>query len=238
MSQSDPAVKNVVLVHGAWADGSSWSGVIQRLQRAGYKAVAVQVALNSFTDDVTLVRRVLGAQAGPTILVGHSFGGAIITGLGADAPHVVGLVYVAAFAPDKGESMKGLIGGGPQPAGTTAIRPDANGLVWLDPGGFVKYFAPDLDPVQAQVLAAVQKPIAAGEIFDDRPLGDPAWKFFPTWYLLTEQDQMIPPGAQRFMAQRAKATILSVASSHVAMISHPEATTTLIETAAAGAKRP
>jgi pimeloyl-ACP methyl ester carboxylesterase len=223
---------NIVFVHGAWADGSSWSGVIQRLQKAGFDATAAQMGLASLAADVATVRGVLANQSGPTILVAHSFGGAVVTKLGVDAPNVVGLVYVAAFAPDKGESMKSLVSSGPQPAGAAAFRPDAHGFFWLDPAGFLKYFAPDVDPDQARVLAAVQKPIAASEFLEEELYGAPAWRTLPSWYLVTENDQMIPPDAQRFMARRMGATISSVPSSHVAMISHPDVVAALVMKAA------
>jgi pimeloyl-ACP methyl ester carboxylesterase len=219
---------NIVLVHGAWADGSSWNSVIERLQQEGHTVTAVQMALAGFSDDVAQVRQVLSAQSGPTILVAHSYGGAVITALGKDAPNVVGLVYVSAFAPDQGETLKGLITGGPQPAGGAALRPDERGLIWLDRDGFLQYFAPDVKQTQARVLAAVQKPIAASAFLGEDTFGEPVWKTLPAWYLVTEQDQMIPPDAQRFMAQRAGATISSVASSHVSMISHPNTVTDLI----------
>ncbi|GLV55819.1 alpha/beta hydrolase [Dictyobacter sp. S3.2.2.5] len=219
---------NIVLVHGAWADGSSWSSVIERLQKEGNTITAVQMALTSFADDVAQVRRVLSAQSGPTILVAHSYGGAVITALGKDAPNVVGLVYVAAFVPDQGESLKGLITGGPQPAGGAAFRPDEWGLIWLDREGFSQYFAPDVNQAQARVLAAVQKPIAASTLLTEDTFGEPVWKTLPAWYLVTEQDQMIPPDAQRFMAQRAGATVASIASSHVPMISHSNTVADLI----------
>ncbi len=149
-------VTNVVLVHGAWADGSCWSAVIERLQQASYGVTAVQLDLTSLSEDVSRVRQVLSAQTSPTMLVAHAYGGAVITGLGRDIPHVVGLVYVAAFVPDEGEIMKRLIIEGPQPAGGAAIRPDEYGLIWLDRAGFVQYFAPDVDPTRARVLASVQ----------------------------------------------------------------------------------
>ena len=227
---------NVVLVHGAWADGSSWSGVIERLLSAGYSVTAVQLDLTSLANDVARVRQVLMAQTSPTLLVAHSFGGVVITELGKDAPNVVGLVYVSAFAPDEGETMKALITEGAQPSGGAAIRPDACGLIWLDRNGFVQYFAPDVDPTQARVLAAVQKPIATRSFLGEEPLGEPAWKTLPSWYLITEQDQMIPPDAQRYMAQRAGATISSVASSHVSMLSHPDVVAALIVRVAESAK--
>ena len=222
------ALPNIVLVHGAWADGSSWSGVIQRLQNAGYHTTAVQLPMSSLANDVARVRQVLAAQNGPTILVAHSFGGAVITELGKDAPNVVGLLYESAFAPDRGETMKGLINGGPQPAGAAAFRPDKAGYFWLDPDGFVKFFAPDVDPVRARVMAAVQQPISASEFLGEEPFGEPAWRSHPSWYLITENDQMVPPAAQRFMAQRMKATVSSVAGSHASMVSHPDVVANLI----------
>jgi pimeloyl-ACP methyl ester carboxylesterase len=226
------SAKNVVLVHGAWADGSSWSAVIQHLQDKGYSVTAAQIQLEVLTEDVTRVRQILSAQTGPTVLATHSFGGAVITALGADAPNVVSLVYVAAFAPDKGETMKGLIGGGPQPPGAAALRPDAFGNIWLDPEGVLQFFAPDIEPAQACVLAAVQKPIAASEFLGEEVFGEPAWKFKPSWYLVAENDQMVPPPAQQFFAKRMGATTVSIASSHVAMIAHPDAAVELIEQAA------
>ncbi|GCE29482.1 alpha/beta hydrolase [Dictyobacter alpinus] len=227
-----PQVENIVLVHGVWADGSSWSGVIERLQKAGSTVTAVQLDLASLSSDVARVRQTLSAQTGPTVLVAHSFGGAIITALGKDAPNVVGLVYLSAFAPDQGETMKALVTAEPQPAVGAAIRPDTEGFLWLDRAGFVEYFAPDVNPTQARVLATVQKPIAASEFMDGEPFGEPAWKVLPSWYLVTEQDQVVPPVTQRFMAQRAGATTREVASSHVSMISHPDVVTELILTAA------
>src|SRR5882762_503169 len=193
---------NIVLIHGAWADGSAWSSVIQRLQAAGYHVTASQLPMSSLDDDVARVRQVLVAQSGPTLLVAHSFGGTVVTALGTDAPNVAGLVYESAFAPDEGETMKALIADGPPPAGAAAIRPDAQGSLWLDPDGLVKFFGPDVDSVQARVMAAVQQPIAASEFFSEEPLGAPAWKTLPTWFLVTETDQMVPPAAQHFFAQR------------------------------------
>lgn len=224
--------KNVVFVHGAWADGSSWSGVIQRLQAEGFRATAAQLPMNTRDEDVTKTRQALAAQNGPTILVAHSYGGAIITQLGADAPNVVALVYVSAFAPAQGESMRGLVTGGPQPAGASALRPDPNGYIWLDQAGFVQFFAPDVDPVQARVLAAVQKPISATTFLGEEPFGPPAWASFKSWFLVSEQDQMIPPAAQRFMAQRAGASVSSVAGSHASLISHADVVASLVQSAA------
>lgn len=232
-STATTGAKNIVLVHGAWADGSCWSDVIERLQQAGYQVTGVQIPLESLDDDAARVQEVLVAQTGPTILVAHSYGGAVITHLGKGAPNVVGLVYVAAWVPDTGESLKVLIGGQqPPPPGAVAFRPDAQGFIWLDRDGFVKFFAPDVDPVQAAVLAAVQKPIAASAVLSEEQFTDPTWKHFPSWYLVSEQDQMIPPDTERMFAQRMGATVSSVAASHVSMISHPDVVTNLIVQAA------
>lgn len=222
----------IVLVHGAWADASSWSGVIERLQKAGYKVTGVQLGLGALDDDVARTRGVLAAQTGPTLLVAHSYGGAVITQLGSNAPNVVGLVYESAFAPDEGETMKALINGGPQPAGAAAIRPDKQGYLWLDPAGFLKFFAPDVNPTEARVMEAVQKPISAAAFLGDEKFGPPAWKSFPSWFLITEDDQMVPPAAQHLFAKRMNATVTSLAGSHVSMVSHPDVVTSFIIKAA------
>jgi pimeloyl-ACP methyl ester carboxylesterase len=227
---------NIVLVHGAWGDASSWSGVIERLQRAGYQVSAVQLTLSSFEEDVARTRALLAAQTGPTLLVAHSFGGAVITRLGADAPNVIGLAYESAFAPDRGETMKAILNQPPQPAGGAAIHPDARGYLWLDPDGYVKFFAPDVPPAEARVMAATQKPIAAGVLFDESPFGQPAWKSLPTWYLVTTEDQMLPPDAQRFFAKRMGAAVTSLAGSHASMVSHPDAVASFIVKAAVAAE--
>ena len=228
-------LRNIVLIHGAWANGSAWGAVIQRLQADGYHVTAPQLPMSSLDEDVARVRQVLVAQSGPTLLVGHSFGGAVITQLGGDAPNVVGLVYESAFAPDQGETMNGLINGGPQPAGVAAIRPDAQGFLWLDPDGFVRFFAPDVDPVQARVMSAVQQPIAATEFMGDAAFGTPSWKSLPAWYLVTENDQMVPPAVQHLFAQRMQANVASIAGSHASMVSHPDEVTAFIIQAAGAA---
>jgi pimeloyl-ACP methyl ester carboxylesterase len=223
-------VPNVVLVHGAWADGSSWRAVIQRLQAAGYNVTAPQLPETSLADDVARVREVLASQTGPTLLVAHSYGGEVISALGKDTPNVVGLVYVAAFALDKGESLAALSSQGPPMPSAAAVRPDARGFLYLTQDGYLKYFAPDVDPVQAKAMYAAQQPLAAS-IFT-QTVGEPAWKSLPSWYLVTTDDQMIAPAAQMFLAQRMKATVSTVASSHVAMVSHPDVVANLIESAA------
>src|SRR5258706_1635727 len=225
-------IGTIVLVHGAWADGSSWSGVIQRLQAKGYTVIAPQLPLSSLDNDVARVREVLAAQTGLTLLVAHSFAGSVITELGKDAPNVVGLVYVSAFAPDKGETMKQFVTASPAPAGAIAIRPDKQGYLWLDPAGVLKFFAPDVDPVQAKIMTSTQQPIAASEFTSEVPFGDPAWKSFPTSYIITEDDQMVPPQVQHFFAQRMGATVTSIKGSHASMVSHPDEVTNAILAAA------
>jgi pimeloyl-ACP methyl ester carboxylesterase len=227
---------NIVLVHGAWADGSSWSSVIRRLQQAGYHVAAVQLGLTSLDDDVTRTRALLAAQTGPTLLVAHSFGGAVITQLGSDAPNVIGLVYESAFAPAQGETLKGLLSQPPQPPGVAAIRPDQGGYVWLDPEGFLKFFAPDVPVARARVLATVQKPIAADVLFSEAAFGPPSWRSFPSWYLVTTEDQMLPPEAQQLFAKRMGATVTTLAASHAAMVSHPDAVASFIVKAATAAE--
>ncbi|MBX3064551.1 MAG: alpha/beta hydrolase [Anaerolineae bacterium] len=213
LAQKDQGtVNNIVLVHGAWADGTSWSGVIQRLQAENYNVTAVQLPLSSLADDVAAVRQVLTTQTGPTLVVGHSYGGVVIGELGTDAPNVVGLVYVAAFALDEGGSVQGLLANGAPPS-LESLRPDAKGYLWFEREGFLKFFAPDVDPVQAQIMAAVQKPINSA-IFGT-PSGVQAWTVLPTWYMVATDDQIIPPDAQRALAAHIGATMVEVKSSHV-----------------------
>src|SRR5438445_823807 len=157
---------NIVLVHGAWADGSCWSGVIERLQAEGFQVRAPQFPLSSLADDVARLRQVLEFQDGPTIVVGHSYGGQIITALGSDAPNVVGLVYIAAFGLDEGESLGGLLAEGPPTPALAHQFVDEDGFVWLTEDDFVKHFAGDVDPVKAKVLYAVQQPLAASAFND------------------------------------------------------------------------
>jgi pimeloyl-ACP methyl ester carboxylesterase len=221
---------NVVLVHGAWADGSCWSGVIQRLQAAGYHVTAPQFPETSLAADVARLREVLELQDGPTIVAGHSYGGQIMTALGTDAPHVAGLVYIAAFGLDEGESLGALLSQGPPTPALEHLFTDSHGFGWLPEDDFVKHFAADVDPVLAKVMHAVQQPLA-GSTFAD-VMGVPAWKALPSWYLVATQDQAIPPDAERMFASRMGATTIEVPSSHVAMVSHPAEVTQLIESAA------
>jgi pimeloyl-ACP methyl ester carboxylesterase len=222
---------NVVLVHGAWADGSSWSAVIATLQADGYDVTAPQFPETSLADDVARLRHVLARQSGPTILVGHSYGGQIMTALGTDAPNVVGLVYIAAFGLDEGESLGGLLGGGPPTAALAHLIVDEQGFAWLPAEDFVNHFAADVDPVTARVMYAVQQGLSMST-FED-VMGVPAWKSQPSWYLVATNDEAIPPETERMFAQRMGATTVEVASSHVAMVSHPDEVVKLIKAAAA-----
>jgi pimeloyl-ACP methyl ester carboxylesterase len=221
---------NIVLVHGAWADGSSWAGVIERLQAAGYHVTAPQFPLTSLADDVARLRHVLEQQDGPTIVAGHSYGGHIMTSLGTDAPNVTGLVYVAAFGLDQGETLGGLLSGGPTPPALVKQVTDKQGLVWLPEDGFVEHFASGVDPARARVLHAVQQPVA-GSVFAD-VMGVPAWKALPSWFLVATGDQAIPPDGERLFARRMGATTVEVEAGHLAMISHPDEAAQLIMSAA------
>ncbi len=226
---------NIVLVHGAWADGSCWSGVIERLQADGYHVTAPQFPLTSLADDVARLRQVLDLQDGPTTVAGHSYGGQIVTALGADAPNTVGLVYIAAFGLDEGESLGALLSQGPTPLALEHLFTDKQGFGWLSEDDFVDHFAADVDPVRARVMHAVQQPLA-GSTFTD-VMGVPAWRSLPTWYLVATQDQAIPPDAERLLAGRMGATTTEVAASHVAMVSHPDEVAQFIRTAAEGVRR-
>jgi pimeloyl-ACP methyl ester carboxylesterase len=225
---------NIVLVHGAWADGSCWSGVIERLQADGYNVTAPQFPESSLTADVARLREVLHRQDGPTVVAGHSYGGQIMTALGTDAPNAAGLVYIAAFALDQGESIGAMLGQGPPTPALAHLDIDAAGFAWLPEEDFVKHFAADVDPVRARVMYAVQQPVAAAAFQD--VMGVPAWKSLPTWFMVAMADEAIPPDAERKFAARMGATTIELASSHVAMVSHPDEVAQLIETAAMAVK--
>jgi pimeloyl-ACP methyl ester carboxylesterase len=223
------ALPNIVLVHGAWADGSSWSAVIQRLQADGYLLTAPQFPLTRLADDVARLRRVLTRQHGPTLLVGHSYGGQIITSLGADAPNVVGLVYIAGFGLDQGESIGGLLTQAPLGPALAHLDVDQERFAWIPEDDFVNHFAADVDPVKARVLFAVQQPLHWSAL--DEVMGVPAWKSLPSWFLVAEGDQVIPPDAQRQFAARMGATTVEVPTNHVAMVSRPDEVLNLISAA-------
>jgi pimeloyl-ACP methyl ester carboxylesterase len=220
---------NIVLVHGAWADGSSWSSVIEQLQAEGYHVTAPQFPLTSLTNDVARLRQVLDFQDGPTIVVGHSYGGQVMTALGTDAPNVVGLVYIAAFALDQGESLGALFSQGPVTPALAHLFTDKQGFGWLSEDDFVNHFAADVDPTKAKVMYAVQQALA-GSAFTD-VIAAPAWRTLPSWYLVATNDEAIPPDAERQFANRMGATTVEVPSSHVPMVSHPKDVVELIESA-------
>ena len=224
---------NIILVHGAWADGSSWSSVIEGLQAHGYHVTAPQFPLTSLADDVGRLRHVLALQGGPTVVVGHSYGGQVMTALGTNAPNVVGLVYIAAFGIDEGESLGGLLAQGPPTPALAHQFVDDEGFVWLAEDDFVNHFAGDVDPVKARVLYAVQQPLVASGF--DEVMSVPAWRSLPSWYLVAQDDQALPPDAQRLFAGRMGATTVEVPSNHLAMVTHPAEVVKLTEAAAEAA---
>lgn len=221
---------NIVLVHGAWADGSSWSEVIPKLQAEGYDVIAPQLPERSLADDVARVRQVLARIEGPVLLAGHSYGGQVMTALGTDTPNVVGLVYIAAFGLDEGESIAALGGDGPPTPALAHLDFDALGFVWLPEDDFVGHFAGDIEPAKARAMYAVQQPIHSSTLTD--VMTTPAWKSLPTWFLVATADEAIPPDAERLFAQRMGATTIEVDSGHVAMVSHPAEVADLILQAA------
>jgi pimeloyl-ACP methyl ester carboxylesterase len=221
---------NILLVHGAWADGSCWDAVIERLQADGYNVIAPQFPESSLAADVARLRQVLDRQDGPTLLAGHSYGGQIMTALGTDAPHVVGLVYIAAFGLDEGETIGGLLAQGEPTAALAHLDIDKQGFAWIPEGDFVNHFAGDIDPVRARVMFAVQQALSASTLQD--VMGMPAWKSHPTWFMVAAGDEAIPPDAERQFAKRMGATTIEVESGHVAMVSHPAEVADLIEAAA------
>jgi pimeloyl-ACP methyl ester carboxylesterase len=227
---------NIVLVHGAWADGSSWSAAIERLQASGYRVTAPQFAITKLADDVARLRHVLARQDGPTIVVGHSFGGQIVTALGEDAPNAVGLVYIAGFGLDEGESIGGLLEQVPPTPAIAHLDIDEQGFAWLPEDDFLNHFAADVDQTKARVMYAVQQPLHASAL--EEVMGTPAWKSLPSWFLVAEGDQTIPPDAQRQFAARMGATTTEIATNHVAMVSHPDEVVTMIESAATAAPVP
>jgi pimeloyl-ACP methyl ester carboxylesterase len=226
------AVKNVVLVHGAFADGSGWAGVYKILKKDGYNVTIVQNPTTSLADDVTVTKRALAQQDGPAILVGHSYGGVVISEAGTDAK-VAGLVYVAAFAPDAGESIASLTANPVPGAPVAPILPPQDGFVSLDRAKFAAAFAADVDPAQAAFMADSQVPWNVKAV--SGAVTQPAWKVKPSYYLVATEDLMIPPVAQRAQATRAGAKITEVAGSHAVFISKPEAVAKLIEQAAEAA---
>jgi pimeloyl-ACP methyl ester carboxylesterase len=221
---------NVVLVHGAWADGSSWSDVIRLLQGSGFNVAAPQFPLTSLAADVARLRQVLKRLTGPTIVAGHSYGGQVMTALGAEAPNVVALVYVAAFGLDRGESLGKLLGAGPPTPSLAHLIVDEQAFAWIPEEDFVTHFASGVEKSRAKVMYAVQQGLSMST-FED-VMGVPAWKSLPSWYLVATADEAIPPDAERQFAKRMGATTIEVPAGHLAMVSHPADVVKLIESAA------
>jgi pimeloyl-ACP methyl ester carboxylesterase len=217
----NPNNMTIVLVHGVWVDGSSWSKVIPTLQNAGYQVIAVQLPLQSLSDDVATVKRVIDLAGGPVILVGHSYGGFVITNAAYNNPNVKALVYIAAFAPSEGQSLNNFV----DPAKLPKVV-DSAGFVYIKPENFRQLFAQDIDPAETKVMAATQKP-ANQAIFTEKS-GPPAWKQIPSWYQVSENDHAIPPDAERMFAKQINATTILLTSSHVSPVSHPNEVAQLI----------
>jgi pimeloyl-ACP methyl ester carboxylesterase len=222
-------MKNVVLVHGGFVDGAGWEGVYKILRRNGYNVSIVQNPTISLEGDVAATKLILGAQDTPAILVGHSYGGAVITEAGND-PKVAKLVYIAAFAPDEGESVNTLIKDPPPGAPVPPILPPRDGYLFLDKAKFPASFAADVEADKAAFMADSQVPWGVNAL--GGTIRQPAWRTKPSWYMVTTEDRMIPPPAQRFMAKRAGSTVVEVKGSHAIYVSQPEAVATLIEQAA------
>lgn len=228
---SGSAVRNVVLVHGGFVDGSGWQQVYSLLKQDGYKVSIVQNPTLSLEGDVAATRQIIDAQDGPVILVGHSYGGVVITEAGTD-PNVAGLVYIAAFAPDKGESVSTLIADPPPGAPVPPILPPQDGFLFLDREKFASSFAGDLPLEQTTFMADSQVPWGLGAL--DGSISEPAWRIKPSWYLVATEDHMIPPPAQRAMSERAGSTVTEAAGSHSIYVSQPGAVAELIRKAADG----
>ena len=231
-TNTSAAVKNIVLVHGGLVDGSGWKDVYKALKKDGYTVSVAQIPTISVADDVAVTKRAIATLNGPVILVGHSYGGVVITEAGND-PKVAGLVYVTAFAPDKGESAAALIKNAPQGAPAPPILPPQDGYLFLDKAKFPAAFAADVNPDVASFMADSQVPWGVEAL--SGVITQPAWRTKPSWYLITTEDKMIPPHAQRAMSKRAGSTVVEVKSSHAVYVSHPQAAVHFIEQAATGA---
>lgn len=219
----------IVLVHGAFVDGSGWAGVYGLLREAGYRIVVVQNPTTSLPDDVAATRRAIASAGRAVVLVGHSYGGVVITEAGSD-PGVTALVYVAAFAPDRGESVSSIVAQAPPGAPALPVLPPVDGFLLLDPAAFPAVFAADVPVAAATFMADAQQPWGAAAL--DGKVSSPAWTTKPSWYLIPRDDRVIPPNAQRGMALRAGSTVREVSGSHAVYVSRPEAVASLIEEAA------
>lgn len=227
--KADSTAVTIVLVHGGFVDGSGWEEVYKILKKDGYNVSIVQNPTISLADDVAVTKRVLATQLGQVILVGHSYGGAVITEAGND-PKVAGLVYIAAFAPDKGESVSSLIKDPPPDVPVPPILPPVDGYLFLDKKKFAASFAGDVDAEKAGFMAESQVPWGLEAL--SGAISEPAWKTKPSWYLVATEDKMIPPPAQRLMSKRAGSTVVEVAGSHAIYVSQPKAVAGFISTAA------
>src|SRR5580700_9016849 len=230
-TNTSTVVKNIVLVHGGLVDGSGWKGVYKALKKDGYTVAIVQNPTISLADDVAVTKRAVAAQDGPVILVGHSYGGVVVTEAGND-PKVAGLVYIAAFAPDKGESIETLIKNPPPGAPVPPILPPQDGFLFLERSKFAASFAADVNPGLAAFMADSQVPWGVPALAG--MVSEPAWKSKPSWYLVSTEDKMIPPDAQRAMSKRAGSKVVEVKGSHAIYVSQPRAVASLIEQAANG----
>jgi pimeloyl-ACP methyl ester carboxylesterase len=220
----------VVLVHAAWADGSSWNEVTEELERKGFNVVAAQIPLTSFADDVAVLKKVLLREKGPIVLAGHSYGGAVVTAAAAGNSNVKVLVYIAAIVPDEGETVGDVFRRVPPHPSAPKLEPDADGFLWLTVDGFRNAFAPDASASQTALMAATQKPISVRCLGE--PMSNPAWREKPTWFLIAEKDLMLSPETQRFTAARMKSKIVSLPVDHHPLASKPDAVTDLISVAA------
>jgi pimeloyl-ACP methyl ester carboxylesterase len=229
MTDSGSAKLNILLIHGGFVDGSGWAGVYKILKRNGHDVTVVQNPTLSLADDVAVTRRAIAAQRGPVLLVGHSYGGVVVSEAGAD-PRVAGVVYIAAFAPDKGESVASLIKDPPPGAPVPPILPPQDGFLFLDAAKFRASFAADVDEETASFMASSQVPWGVEALTG--VVNDPAWRKKPSWYLVASDDKMIPPDAQRFMAKRTGATVSEVPGSHAVYVSRPEPVASFIDQAA------
>lgn len=229
MTAQAASTPTIVLIHGGFVDGAGWEGVYNVLKKDGYDVSIVQNPTTSLADDVAVTRRMIAQAAGPVILVGHSYGGVIATEAGTD-PRVAGVVYIAAFAPDKGESVQSLISNPPPGAAVPPILPPQDGFLFLDRSKFRASFAADVEEAKAAFMADSQVPWGVEALAG--AVTEPAWKTKPSWYLVATDDKMIPPPAQRQMSQRAGATVVEVAGSHAVYVSKPQAVAALIAQAA------
>ncbi|HCD83726.1 MAG TPA: alpha/beta hydrolase [Agrobacterium sp.] len=232
-AQNDAAVKNIVLVHGGFVDGSGWKGVYDILKKDGYTVSIVQNPTTSLADDVAVTRRAIDQLDGPVVLVGHSYGGVVVSEAGTNEK-VRSVVYIAAFAPDKGESVSSLIANPPEGASVPPILPPVDGFLFLDKAKFAASFAADVDPETAAFMADSQVPWGVEALAG--AVTEPAWKVKPSFYLVASDDHMIPPPAQRLMAKRAGATVTEVPGSHAVYVSNPQAVADVIEKAAKAKK--